>query len=127
MKVISARMGRPCNKKIFEVLLIWECLFPYFSRIILPDIKILVDIFFSTLKKCHHITFCSPLFMVRNQLILYLYIYIYTTLCYRLLLTSSAKTPKSQPVAEQPSIGECWITPKKRYPVSKGKEALTRK
>ena len=35
--------------------------------------------------------------------------------------TSPAKTPKLQFTAEQLLTGECWILPKKRYSMSKGK------
>ena len=41
--------------------------------------------------------------------------------------STSVRTPKLQLTAEQPSTGEGWIPPKKRYPMSKGKgEALER-
>jgi len=35
--------------------------------------------------------------------------------------SSPARTPKSQLAAGQPSTGECWIPPQKRYPTSKDK------
>jgi len=42
--------------------------------------------------------------------------------------SSSERTPKLQLTAEQSSIGECWIPPKKRYPTTKGKgEASARR
>lgn len=31
-----------------------------------------------------------------------------------------ARAPKLQLTAEKPLTGECWIPPKKRYPMSKG-------
>ena len=35
--------------------------------------------------------------------------------------SSPARTPKLQLTAKQPSSGEWWIPPKKRYPMPKGK------
>ena len=37
---------------------------------------------------------------------------------------SLTRTPKSQLAAEQPSIGKCWIPPKKDIPCPKVKEKL---
>jgi len=37
------------------------------------------------------------------------------------LSSSPARTPKLQFAAEEPLTRECWIPPKKRYPMSKGK------
>ena len=36
--------------------------------------------------------------------------------------SSPARTPKLQLMAEQPSIGECWIPPKKDTPHPRAKE-----
>ena len=35
--------------------------------------------------------------------------------------SSPERTPKLQLTTERPSTGECWIPPKKIYPMSKGK------
>ena len=81
MKVISARMGRACNNKIFELLLIWECLFPYFSRIILPDIKILVDFFsFNIEKMLSHYLLLSTVYGDKSTDFISIFLYLYYTL-----------------------------------------------
>jgi len=36
--------------------------------------------------------------------------------------SSPARIPKFQLTAEQPSIGECWIPPKKDIPYQRAKE-----
>ena len=39
--------------------------------------------------------------------------------------SSPVRTPKLKLAAEQPSTGECWNPPKKKYPMTKGKGETT--
>ena len=40
------------------------------------------------------------------------------------MYSPAARTPKLQLAVEQPSTGECWNSPKKRYPTFKDKEGV---